>query len=428
MQNRIFKIKHKEGVIVYIPSLGKIYRVSSKIAKNIPDYISTSEKSEEVADIKENRNDYVFTKTTLLLTNQCNLRCVYCYGEFNSYYRQDFIMPINLAFAAVDYIFHCALEYNRKGVYIGLLGGEPTLAWGTLVEITNYCKYKTESTRLQSKIGLSTNGFVKEDQASWLVNNMDSIVISMDGFKLIQDVQRSNSFDHTFPVARLMYRVAPKKLTFRSTISAWSVNYLPEIVRFFGENFPGCVQMYEPLFKMGRGKRSFVQSPPSQLFFQKFIQSIPIAEQFGSKLRTSVLLGIGKVEKKSDNYSFCGAAGSNFMLNHDGRVISCNRMSEKDINKAADDFCYGKFDSKDNKFVFDNEKYQRLKRLTVNEIPECKDCFAQSNCKGDCPANKATIFPKRFWGKKSYRCGEIKQFTKNILDYILNYGSNGLVL
>jgi len=67
-----------------------------------------------------------------------------------------------------------------------------------------------------------------------------------------------------------------------------------------------------------------------------------------------------------------------------------------------------------------------MKKLAGN-IPDCQDCFARFSCKGDCPANKATIWPKTFW-KKSYRCEAIRKFTKSVLSYILDYGKEGLVL
>jgi len=77
--------------------------------------------------------------------------------------------------------------------------------------------------------------------------------------------------------------------------------------------------------------------------------------------------------------------------------------------------------------VFDDAKYQWLKRLNVRSIPECGDCFAQYSCKGDCPANKAVVSPQTFWSGRSYRCKAIREFTKKVLSYTLEHDDGGLL-
>jgi radical SAM protein with 4Fe4S-binding SPASM domain len=104
-------------------------------------------------------------------------------------------------------------------------------------------------------------------------------------------------------------------------------------------------------------------------------------------------------------------------------------MVESNSKEAVDFFLFGYFDSNSGKFVFNQDKYKRLKNnLLFKNIPGCEDCFAQFSCKGDCPANKAVVSPGDFYRRESYRCEEIRDFIRKTLSYVLNNGTEGLLV
>jgi len=407
--HRVFKISDGEDLIIFIPSLSEVYRVSQSVADRIPDYVN-SNKPHPVSRW-DDLPDYIFFGVNLILTDHCNLACTYCYGEYSP--KRKLIMSEYIARAAIDYIADCARKMRRELIYANMFGGEPTQAWDVLTSSTLYLRKKADEISCRSRATITTNGCMLLNQAKWLAENMDGINISFDGYKDIQDIHRSKSFDQVFAVAKDIYARAPTKLMLRATISDYSVKYLPDIVQFFGENFPGTKQMYEPLFTIGRGRNSKCTMPSPKLFFEKFLESLLIAEKFGCKLKTSVLnLGAKSSE-------FCGVAARNFMVTPDGRITTCNRMAG-DANETERSFTYGHFDATVNKFVFDERTYQQLKRVSAKNISECQDCFAAFSCRGDCAANKAVINPNDFWKKISYRCEEIQQFVKDALVYVID--------
>lgn len=412
-RHKVFKISDGENVILFIPSLFRVYRVSQAIAKNIADFI----KSDESYPVSrwDNLPDYVFFGTNLILTDHCNLSCVYCYEDAGP--KKKTFMSKRIAFAAINYIARCAQKFDKKLIYANMFGGEPTQAWDAMVSMVRYLRQKAETINCRSRATITTNACVDLEQTKWLAENMDGVNISFDGPKNIQNAHRSNSFNRVFETAKMIYGWAPKKLTFRSTVSNYSVEHLPEIVHFFGENFPGCKQMYEPLFEIGRGKGGKYAMPSPEKFFKKFLEALPIAEKFGCKLKTSIL----NLGAKSPN--FCGAGARNFMITPDGRCTTCNRMTNDD-DAVVSQFIYGKFDDSRNTFVFDDDVYQQLKKISVRSIPECQECFAVGSCRGDCAANKAAINSENFWNTKSYRCEEIRRFVKDVLVYVLDRESS----
>jgi len=395
--------------IIINPSLSRVYRVSPTVAEKITDFIESDKPY--FAFQKDNLPDYTFFGTNLILTDHCNLACVYCYE--NASPKKKTFMSEQVIFATIDYIADCAQKFGKRLIYANMFGGEPTQAWDILISAVRYLRQKAEIIGCRSRATINTNGCMSLKQAEWLARNMDGISISFDGPKEIQDIHRSNSFDQVFEIAKMLYNQIPTKVAFRSTISSYSVEYLPDIVYFFGKNFPNCKQLHEPLFAMGRGRNNKYAMPSSKVFFTKFLEALPIAEKFGCKLKTSVL----NLGKKS--FEFCGVAGRNFMITPDGRCTSCNRMTDnRDI--IASHFIYGRFDANRNAFVFDNNVYQQLKKIGVRNIPECSDCFAAVSCCSDCIANKAVMESKNFLTAKSYRCEEIRQFIKDVLRYILD--------
>jgi len=416
-----FKSKKKDRAIVWIPLLQKLYTAPISNYDLIPPYII-----ENQDDIKrefnirdEKKENYQFNSATLFLTTKCNLQCVYCYEKSRPWTGEN--MKEEIAFAAIDYIVYWATR-KTKTSYLSFFGGEPTLAWPLLTESVEYYKKRNLESNCRYGIRITTNGNFSEKEANWLAENIEGITISLDGMKNIHDKQRNSSFDRVFYVSRLIYEIAPHKLSFRITITRDSVNFLPEICKFFGENFPRVILNFEPV-EPCPGERYQIFTPSHNLFFKKFIESIPIAKLYELRIRTSVSM------ISVPHSRFCGIGESNFMVLPDGRVTACNRMLGND--EVSSIFIYGYYDERLKRFKFDDKKYNFLKKLNVDSIPDCENCIAKYSCCGDCPATKAVLLEDkgmRFYKMRSPYCEAIKEFTKELLEYVVDNGYKGLVL
>jgi uncharacterized protein len=416
MQHRTFKILVDNRYIIYIPSLKKIFEVDSSVYSSVPEFFE----SEQTLNTGtwDDMPDICFGATKLILTENCNLACSYCYESGCPKKDSTLNMTEDIAFAAIDHVANCIKDSSHSKFFVSFFGGEPTQAFEILVSATEYSRKIASNIKKESVTGIVTNGAMEIDQAIWLSQNIDHITISVDGPKQIHDAQRSNSFDKVFSNSLEIFKRAPGKIAFRVTVTKSSVNQVTEIVTFFGKNFPGTTIILEPAFELGRGKKSKFGMPDHDDFFEAFLDALTITKKYGLTLRTAIL-SLG-----AQGHQFCGVSGSNFMIAPDGQVTSCNRMIfGKDANSA---FSFGHYDSTIRKFIFDEDNYNWLKRLTVSSIPACQDCFAQTNCRGECPANKASIDPEDFWCKPSYRCAEIKRFIAKILLYVLDNGESEL--
>ena len=82
------------------------------------------------------RPDYLPTRAALLLTNRCNLNCLYCYSSAGSSPKAE--LSREAAFAAVDLIVENARRLGTTAYLILHGGGEPSCAWRLLQAVVDH--------------------------------------------------------------------------------------------------------------------------------------------------------------------------------------------------------------------------------------------------------------------------------------------------
>lgn len=119
----------------------------------------------------------------LNVTNRCNLKCIYCYGEYYSRNTKDFTKEQVLSL--VDEL----AKMGTKSITIG--GGEPLLR-DDIGEIIEYIKSE------KIECGMNTNGVLIPKKID-AVKKMDSVCISFDGAEESNDLNRGKgSFRQIF--------------------------------------------------------------------------------------------------------------------------------------------------------------------------------------------------------------------------------------
>jgi uncharacterized protein len=123
-------------------------------------------------------------KHTLVITQQCNLRCDYCYVG-----KGDAVMPLATARRAVDFAF--ANTPAGEAVDIGYFGGEPLLEFGLMQDITAAVKAHPEYRRERVVLSVISNGTLySEAIADYLGDEQIHLCISCDGLPEAQDMGR----------------------------------------------------------------------------------------------------------------------------------------------------------------------------------------------------------------------------------------------
>lgn len=133
---------------------------------------------------------YKAKSVTLILTNQCNLRCSYCYESE----KNNKTMSIELAKKII--YKEMTKDDNYSHVVIDLFGGEPLLEFETIKQIVQFLSESNFNKKYICFAG--TNGtLVHGNIKNWLKKNAQcfQLGLSLDGTRECHNRNRSNSFD-----------------------------------------------------------------------------------------------------------------------------------------------------------------------------------------------------------------------------------------
>ena len=220
---------------------------------------------------------------TLLMTNQCQLRCTYCYAAAGESPRQH--LSLETGYAAIDYTYENLKRQNTPKFHISLHGGgEPTFPWKTMRALVAYAKEKP----IPTEFSLTSNGVWSKQQTQWIMAYIDSVGISMDGSPQTQDTQRpmASGKGSSRWVMQTLRELEANHRPYRLRLTAMPpFDRLLEDIRFLCENTHCQRMQVEAAFNTQRGGGYQYKLEEGMQFLQAFFAAQRLAEQYGRKLR-----------------------------------------------------------------------------------------------------------------------------------------------
>lgn len=374
-----------------------------------------------MGNIGHQYKDGQYQSVTFCLTEECNLRCKYCYMSSKNNFRR---MSLETAKKAVDFILRQPTKHDA--VAFEFIGGEPTLEIALMDQICDYIKEQLYLTGHKwfndYMFSVCTNGVLygtKEMQAFILKNKAHlSIGITIDGTKRKHDMQRvtkdgSGSYDlvaANIPLWQEQFPNALTKVTFasddlpylkESIIHLWDMGLkvIPANVVFEDVWKDGDAQVYEQQLK-----------DLADYIIEKKLWSEYSVRFFDPQIG----FPLSKADKQQN---FCGA-GKMIAIDCDGKLYPCIRFFKFCL---PDDSLSG-LPTGDIINGFDENKLAPFDALNIDIVNdgECKECSVASGCfacsgnnysstpshtifnrtKFNCPMHKAQIRANDyFWNK-----------------------------
>lgn len=178
-----------------------------------------------------------------MLTNQCNLGCVYCYQQ-----RRPERMSMDTAKEIIHFL-------HRSGVAVPgftFFGGEPMMEFDTIIH--PLVEWSKEDPSTATKFAMTTNGTLfTEDRLRFLKENNINFMLSMDGGQTAQLGNRplrngGNSFDTVMQYVPQILELWPMQ-SFRSTLTPENAGHVFDDILFFEQI--GCrnLMMLPDLFQ-----------------------------------------------------------------------------------------------------------------------------------------------------------------------------------
>jgi len=386
--------------IFYAPTLGILMSVQKELSKKMKGHLSGEAVFEEFESLLDTTYDNRLPMTfefdsmksnyfhlALGITQNCTLDCVYCHASAGI----DETMPEQLIMDAIDYSISNIKEQKLKGLNVSFaVGGEPTYNFElfelTIRKIRDECK-KNE---IPCNISITTNGFYPDSVATFVAENIDSVLLSLDGLEDVQNAHRparngGKTFGQIIRSLDIFYKVKGE-VAVRSTVSNHSVTKLKPFADFlYGRYGSNVTLVLEPLIPIGKGENlkrdSGLEAEPIE----------PSVEKFGSEFwelyceneNRKMKIDTSALKSERITSGFCGAMYiPSFTVTTKGLITTCERDS------SGANYSYGKYDADSRTFVLDQDAIER-NRNNLKLPSKCEQCICLYHCAGDCPDVRA---------------------------------------
>lgn len=333
--------------------------------------------------IRSHSKNYPITSVVLEIANDCNLNCIYCYGQGGSYGRKRELMTFDVAKKAIDFMVANSADSNE--LFVTFFGGEPLINFSVVREVLYYCKEIESKINKKFSFSMTTNGTILNDEIyNFIKDNRVSVMISIDGDRDIQNKHRcycdgKGSFDdvkkniHRYKEARGGY------LTARATVCSTDIRFKKirdDLFKLgFTNVFTSMVDIDEESLLFVGGKYTRLIIEQYRILADDFVNGIIAGQATRNDLITSKL---SDIYYKRGRIRSCSAGNSSIAVGTDGNIYPCHRFM------GMEQSIIGNLNTGINP-----EKQNEYHAATVHTKKECKKCWARYLCGGACAHTSA---------------------------------------
>jgi uncharacterized protein len=312
--------------------------------------------------------------TWVHVTNECNLRCPYCYVD-----KTSDKMALERGYQAIDAVFRSAVQQQFSRIKLKYAGGEATLNFPTVIALHQYAQQKADRHQLSLDGVVLSNGVALSDRMILAMKEIGlRLMISLDGVGQYHDAQRPfingrGSFPH---LERTLDRLARHRLipSISITISRHNLAGLPEVVAYVLERgLPFTLNFFRDNEACGTAAAD-LRYEEDQLIeamlasFKVIEANLPPYSLLGN------LLDLARLDNAHEHT--CGVGHSYMVINHQGGVAKCHMALDQTVATVADP---------------DPLRLIQIDRIGVQNLPVsekegCRTCEWQNWCAGGCPA------------------------------------------
>lgn len=335
--------------------------------------------------IKDTKLDLMY----LLLTDNCNMKCRYCFEdspEISCGFKPS-MMSKETACKSIDYFSWVTNKYGRSGgkKVIHLYGGEPTLNIVALKAAVVRVFELKENNLLPKDTGvvLITNGLLINDElAIFLAKYKVAVGLSIDGPEKINNKYRIAKNDDVNVSAKSIQ--AYNTLIRNGVTVGLSATLTPEVI----DNFPEVLNYFINNLKIKDGMSFNIlhfspSVPVNGEYYEKAANCLIKAFESFRELNIYEERMMRKVKSFINQEAMladCGIVGNQIVIAPDGQIGVC-----QDFVKTRQ-YYYGSIYDKD----YDPIKEGIFSKWRENSPlfkSECLDCEAVAICGGGCPAS-----------------------------------------
>lgn len=330
----------------------------------------------------------IHTKALCLnVAHDCNMRCGYCFAHTGDYHEGRKLMPFEVASRAVEFLLESSGD--RKRLEVDFFGGEPLMNFDVVKETVLFAREKEKEYSKRIGFTITTNGTLLDKEATEFINeNMDNIVLSIDGRKQINDSMRkftdgSGTYDDIMPkLKNLVASRGNKSYYIRGTFTANNLDFCSDVMHLANEGFKEI--SIEPV-AAEKGKAYAIREEHLPRIYReydkladKYIEYYKRGKGFRYYHFLMDLDGGPCVYKR---VSSCGSGVEYFAVTPDGDLFPCHQFVGRKEYLMGNVW----------KGVTNKKLQREFSENTVYHKEKCRNCWAKFYCSGGCQANAAAF-------------------------------------
>lgn len=342
--------------------------------------------SQDLEILKKKKLDPI-VNMALLVTQSCNLRCIYCYGDGGEYGTGG-SMEDKTAFKAIDWLIKQSGEAKKLNIIF--FGGEPFLNFELMKKVVNYANKSVAKVGKRIGYSVTTNGtLLDDDKISFIKENEIKIIVSIDGPKEIQDKQRpfaggKGSYDVIMPKILNLIKAVPDTRAHAVLTDDENIPIIKNALEKVGFSevsiIPASASLFDNDIEKAKQKRRLngvlKEMEKEKERWLKHIKNKD-SEALKELLKNTQLYeGVLSLLHGKKKKHACGAGLKYVGVSCSGDVYLCHRFVGMEEYKLGNIF----------KGSLDREKYQES---PITQVEECINCFAKYYCAGGCRHDNA---------------------------------------
>ncbi|MBR4382894.1 MAG: thioether cross-link-forming SCIFF peptide maturase [Selenomonadaceae bacterium] len=337
----------------------------------------------EISEVPTFASRGVVKSLCLMVAQDCNLRCKYCFGDGGTFGHRAVMSP-EVGCAAVDFIIKNSGV--RKHCEIDFFGGEPLINFRTVKAVTEYVRQRERETGKIFKLTLTTNGMLLDEKISaWLNENNISLVLSLDGRKEIHDAMRPDisgrgSYSRVLKnFQRVVNERGGENYYLRGTYTNRNLDFATDVENICDAGFD--IVSVEPVVLKDSPLALTEKNLPTIRDEYDRLTEIYLERQRDGRgfnfFHFNVDLSNGPCVAK--RLAGCGAGHEYFAVAENGDLYPCHQFVGRARYKLGNIF----------DGVEENSRHwlKYFRESHVLNKPKCRDCWAKFFCSGGCHAN-----------------------------------------
>lgn len=319
----------------------------------------------------------------LHVAHDCNLRCKYCFASQGDFKGQRLLMDYEVGTKALDFLLQNS--GNRKNLEVDFFGGEPLMNFELIKKLVDYGRKEEVKYDKHFRFTTTTNGVLLDDEVmDYLNENMDNVVLSLDGRKCINDYMRpttnkKGSYDVIVPKFKeFVDRRGDKDYFIRGTFTNKNLDFSKDLLEFYNLGFKKTSM--EPVVTDEREDYAIREEHLEQILAEYEKMSKDYIE----------------IRKKDKDFTFfhfmidltqgpciikrtvgCGAGSEYVAITPEGDIYPCHQFV------GEEEFKLGHVDTG----IVNTDLRENFKCSNVFTKDECSNCWARYYCSGGCHAN-----------------------------------------